>query len=66
MARVALTNQEVARILAAPKAISQDINWQPKARTWVASELVVENQMRLTLTFTQMRTWLTERNIHSL
>ena len=50
MARVAVTEEEVARILQSPKAVSEDVKWQPKAHSlWVGCELTVENQLRLTL-----------------
>jgi len=50
MARVAVTEQEVSRILSAPKVVAEDVKWQPKAHGhWVGCELTVENQLRLTL-----------------
>lgn len=50
MARVALTNEQVARILEAQKALREDLRWNPKGGDrWVASKLDVENQMKVTL-----------------
>jgi hypothetical protein len=50
MARVAVTEQEVDRILQAPKIVTADVEWQPKAhRHWVGCELTVESQLKLTL-----------------
>lgn len=50
MARVALTEQQVARILAAPKAVKEDVKWEAKGHLyWVACELLVENQLKVTL-----------------
>lgn len=50
MARVAVTEQEVSRILSAPKVVPEDVKWEPKAHHhWVGCELTVENQLRLTL-----------------
>lgn len=50
MARVAVTEQEVARILQVPRVVSEDVKWQPKAHPqWVGCELTVENQLRLAL-----------------
>jgi hypothetical protein len=50
MARVALTEGEVARILAAPKAAKEDVRWTSKEHPdWVGCELSVENQLKITL-----------------
>jgi hypothetical protein len=50
MARVAVTEQEVDRILQASKTVTEDVAWQPKAHHyWVGCELTVQSQLRLTL-----------------
>lgn len=50
MARVAITEQQVGRILAAPKTVIEDVHWEPKGHVhWVGCELAVENQVRITL-----------------
>jgi len=50
MARVALTDDQVAKVLAAPKTVTDSIKWQAKGHVdWVACEAGVENALRLTL-----------------
>lgn len=50
MARVALTEEQVARILTAPKSLTQDLEWASKGgEFWVACKLEVENQLKITL-----------------
>jgi hypothetical protein len=50
MARVALTEDQIARILAAPKIVREDIRWGSKDHPdWVGCELAVENQLKVTL-----------------
>jgi hypothetical protein len=50
VARVALTEQEVARILAARKVIREDLRWASKDHPdWVGCELNIESQMKITL-----------------
>jgi hypothetical protein len=50
MARVALTEDQVSRILGAPKVIKEDLRWTSKDHPeWVGCELNVENQLKVTL-----------------
>jgi hypothetical protein len=50
MARVALTNDQVARIIQASKALREDVRGTSKGGDrWVASKLEVENQIKVTL-----------------
>lgn len=50
MARVALTEEQVAQILAASKSVTQDLEWGSKGgQFWAACKLEVENQLKVTL-----------------
>jgi hypothetical protein len=50
MARVALTDDQVARILAAPKVVTEDIRWRPKGNvSWVGCEVRVDNRLKFIL-----------------
>jgi hypothetical protein len=50
VARIAITDQEVSRILADQKTVREDVKWQPKGHYhWVGCELPVENNLRVTL-----------------
>ena len=63
MARVALTDREVARIIAAPKVVLEDVKWQPKGRDWVSCELRVENEIKVTLEIYANASLTDRRNI---
>ncbi len=50
MARVALTDDQIARILSAPKTVRENINWRPRGNVaWVGCEVQVENPLKVTL-----------------
>ena len=50
MPRVALTEEQVARILAAPKTVNDDIRWRSKGNAmWAGCTVPVINELKQTL-----------------
>jgi hypothetical protein len=50
MARVALTEDQIGRVLVAPKIIREDLRWVSKDHPdWACCELNVENQLKVTM-----------------
>jgi uncharacterized protein DUF6978 len=50
MARVALTDQQITTILAAPKTVNEDLKWRTRPNaSWAGCTLAVENDLKMTV-----------------